>query len=75
MTHRERKNIVRKQTRNVFNTLISDAMLTEQEEQLLRMHYLEGKLLSYCGDMLGYTESAIKQVHRRALEKIEHFLV
>ena len=49
-------------------------MLTEEDKEILRMHYLHGKDFRYIGDTLGFSESTIKKRHRKALQKLNHIL-
>ncbi len=53
-----------------FERLLNSRILTDTDKQILRMHYIEGKPLSYIGDILGYSESGIKKKHRSILRRI-----
>lgn len=57
-----------------FNELIDAATLTEEDKELLRLHYLKGKDFRYIGDMLGFAESTVKKRHRKALQKLNKIL-
>lgn len=70
---------VRRKLRNIcgvqeFNELLNQCILTEDEKIILRLHYLEGKNLSYIGDYLGFCEGTIKLKHKKCLEKLNNFL-
>lgn len=53
-----------------FEELLAKATLDETDKTLLRMYYLERKNLGYIADTLGYTKSAVKKRHARALDKL-----
>ena len=57
-----------------FNALLDSIILTETEKQMMKMHYLEGKNFCLIGDLLGYTKSGIKNMHRKILNKINKLL-
>lgn len=57
-----------------FEKLLEQCVLTDDEKEILRLHYLKGKNFGYIGDMLGYCEGTIKAKHRRCLEKLNNFL-
>ena len=61
------KNIGRK---DEFYSLLDKCVLSETEIQILTMHYIEQKNLAYIGDMLGFSESVIKNKHKKILQKI-----
>ena len=65
----------RRKLRNVplvtdFESILSACTLTDEDKDILRMHYLDGHDLSYIADMLGYSERTIKSRHKQALKKI-----
>lgn len=53
-----------------FEELLSETMLSEEEKQMLRLHYKERRTLQYIADALGMSESNVKKMHRKALTKI-----
>lgn len=57
-----------------FNELIDACTLTDEDKELLRMHYLQGKDFRYIGDQLGFAESTVKKRHRKALQKLNKIL-
>lgn len=57
-----------------FNELLDACTLTDEDKELLRMHYLQGKDFRYIGDMLGFAESTVKKRHRKALQKLGKIL-
>ena len=57
-----------------FNELLDSCTLTEEDKELLRLHYLNGKDFRYIGDKLGFAESTIKKRHRKALQKLNKIL-
>lgn len=57
-----------------FNELIEACTLTDEDKELLRLHYLQGKDFRYIGDKLGFAESTVKKRHRKALQKLNKIL-
>ena len=57
-----------------FEDLLGCCMLTDEEKELLKLHYLRGKDLGYIADMLGYSESTIKRKYQKALTKIHKLI-
>lgn len=57
-----------------FNELLAASTLSEDDKEMLRLHYVDGKDFRYIGDMLGYSESTIKRRHKKALMKISKLL-
>lgn len=57
-----------------FNDLIDACTLTEEDKELLKLHYLQGKDFRYIGDKLGFAESTVKKRHRKALQKLSKIL-
>ena len=57
-----------------FNDLLDRSTLSYEDKQLIRMHYIEGKNLTFIADIFGYAESTIKYRHRMALIKLSKIL-
>lgn len=53
-----------------FDDLLERSTLTDEDKELLRLHYLKGKDFCYIGDLLGYAETTIKKRHIKALAKL-----
>lgn len=53
-----------------FDELIERTMLNEEEREIVRLRYKEGKTLSYIADVMGLSESSIKKKHSKILRKI-----
>lgn len=53
-----------------LESLINEVVLSEEEKQILMLHYREQKTLLYIADMLGMSEATIKRKHKRLLLKI-----
>ena len=70
-TRNKVKDIAKIQT---FNDLLDACVLTDEDKELLRLHYLQEKDFRYIGDMLGYSESTIKKRHKKALQKLNKIL-
>lgn len=57
-----------------FNDLLDKVILTDEEKQILILHYLKEKDLGFIADELGYTVSAIKRKHGKILKKLKSFV-
>lgn len=57
-----------------FQQILNSCVLTEDEKTLLKLHYLDGKNFALIGDLLGFSESAIKAKHTKCLDKLKNFL-
>ena len=57
-----------------YRSLMQRAKLTPVGRAVCDLKYLEGQNLSYIGDRLGYSESGIKRIHQRALQKISKLI-
>lgn len=57
-----------------FEDLLESCTLTDEDKDLLKLHYLKGKDFRYIGDELGYSESTIKRKHRKILSKFVKIL-
>ena len=53
-----------------FDDLLEQLTLSDEDKEILRLHYLKGKDFRYIGDMLGYAEITIKKRHVKALKKL-----
>ena len=57
-----------------FTDLLDKSTLSDEDKNLLKLHYIQGKDFRYIGDMLGYSEQTIKRRHKKALVKISKLL-
>lgn len=57
-----------------FEHLLSLCTLSEVDKEIMRMHYIHQKDFRYIGDMLGFSETAIKARHKEAVRKISKAL-
>ena len=53
-----------------YKTLMNCLKLTPAERRVCDLKYVEGLNFMEIGDRLGYSESGIKKIHGRALNKI-----
>lgn len=53
-----------------FENMLENLMASEEDKAIIIMHYKEGKPLGYIADVLGMSESSIKNKHRKLLIKI-----
>ena len=72
--HMEVKHEVQKITKTAFNGILEEAMLSESEKSMMRMHYIERKDLGYIADTLGYSKAGILKMHQGILKCIESLL-
>lgn len=70
-TRNRLREIVEIQT---FSDLLNQCILSEEDRQIMELHYLRGKDLRYIADLLGYSEGTIKKKHRRILKKLKQIL-
>lgn len=56
-----------------FNTMLDSVVLSSEEKQILQMHYIEQKPLSYIGDILGMSDATIKCKHRKILNRLSSY--
>lgn len=57
-----------------FEQLLSLCTVSDEDKEILRLHYLHGKDFCFIGDALGYSERTIKARHKRALRKLSDAL-
>ena len=57
-----------------FDALLNLCTLSEEDKEILRLHYIHEKDFRYIGDQLGFSEHTVKKRHREALKKISHAL-
>lgn len=53
-----------------FESLIEQTMLSEEEKQILWLHYKEQKTMAFIADELGMSEITVKKKHSKMLMKI-----
>lgn len=70
-TRRKLKEIPRKA---IFDALLEQSTLSEEDKFILKLHYLEDKDFQYIADQLGYSEITIKRRHSKALSKLNKLL-
>lgn len=57
-----------------FEALLARCIISDTDKEILRLHYINGKEFAMIGDMMGYTESAVKARHAKALRKLSDAL-
>lgn len=57
-----------------FYKLLDTVILSDEEKELLKMHYIANRDFRYIGDRLGYAEITIKKKHQKALRKMGDIL-
>ena len=53
-----------------FDSLLEHCTITDEDREILRMHYLKGKSFQFIADILGYSEVTVRKHHAKALKKI-----
>lgn len=53
-----------------FESLLRISMLPEEDKELLRLYYVNGKNFAFVADTLGYSEAYVKKRHKAALIKL-----
>ena len=59
---------------DTFESLLEASTLSNEDKEMLKLHYLDDKDFRYIGDMLGYSESTIKYRHKKALKKLSKLI-
>lgn len=57
-----------------FEALLDCCTLSDTDKEILRRHYIQEQDFQYIGDILGFSEIAIKKRHKKALRKIKAIL-
>lgn len=57
-----------------FDDLLNRCVMTDEDRQLMREHYLNGKSFVAISMDMGYSEDWVKQRHRKILKKIQKLL-
>lgn len=76
MVHMDKNNAkTRKKLKQIssvrdFESLIEQTMLSEEEKQILWLHYKEQKTMAFIADELGMSEITVKKKHSKMLMKI-----
>lgn len=55
---------------NDFDSLLSNAMISEEDIVILKYIYISNKDTNWIADALGYSATTIKRKHQKALKKI-----
>lgn len=45
-------------------------MLSDEDKELLRLYYINGKNFAFVADTLGYSEAYVKKRHKAAIAKL-----
>lgn len=59
---------------STFMELLESSTLTDEEKEIIKMHYLQHQNYAYIGDKLGYSESCIKKKHKKILTKLNKII-
>lgn len=57
-----------------FEKILSGVILSDVEQKIMRLHYLNEKSLMEIAENLGYSERTVKRRHKTALRKIAKIL-
>ena len=58
----------------LVEALLNKSMISDEEKELMRLHYIQKKDFRFIGDTLGYSEASIKAKHRKILKKLNKLL-
>lgn len=53
-----------------FEALLTEATITDEDRELMRMYYLKGYNWGLIADTMGYSESCVRKRHKKILKKI-----
>lgn len=53
-----------------FENILAGTMLSDEEKEILDLHYKQGKSFGYIADVMGLSESCMRRKHRKMLIKI-----
>lgn len=74
-THTEIKHKLKQIPKiSTFCELLDSCTLSDEDKEIIKLHYLQNKSLSYIADTLGYAESTIKKRHSKILKKLSKIL-
>ena len=59
---------------STFNSLLDNLMLSDEDKDIMKLIYVKKKNLSYIADTFGYSESTIKNRHKKVLKLITNLL-
>lgn len=65
-----RDRIKQIETIEQFENLLNKLILSDEERNILILHYKEQKPLVYIADVLGMSESTVKRKHKKLLMKV-----
>lgn len=68
--HIEVKHKIKEESKSDFLNMLDELMLSEQEEQMMKMYYIKKLTMMQIADELGYSEIGIIKMHNRILNKI-----
>lgn len=57
-----------------FNDLLEASTLSDEDKEIIRLHYLKDKDFGFIADKLGYTDVTVKAKHRKAIMKLSKLL-
>ena len=61
-------------TKKELEDLIDKLILSDDERNIILMHYRDKKPLSYIADIIGITKSSVNKKHKSALLKISKIM-
>lgn len=57
-----------------FIALMDKCIITDEENEIMKRHYLKGQTFAFIADTLGYSESAVKYKHKSVIKRISRYL-
>lgn len=61
-------------TKKELEDLVDKLILSDDERNIILMHYRDKKSLSYIADIIGITKSSVNKKHKSALLKISKIM-
>lgn len=72
--HVKTKHKIQMITKTMFNEIMDEAMLSENEVCMMRMYYIDKHDFNFIADTLGYSKTGVLRMHKRILSKLESLL-
>jgi DNA-directed RNA polymerase specialized sigma subunit len=72
--HIETRRKLKETEKADFLSIIDRAMLSETEEQIMKLYYMKHKSMPEIADEIGYSEIGVVKAHQRILRKISKII-
>lgn len=71
---RTRRAIINIADIKTFRELLDSCTLSDEEKQIMEMHYIDKKTYAYIADALGYAEITVAKKHSRIISKLSRII-